>query len=211
MKYKDIHDIKPKNNGTAKMFNNPYLEKLTASNAVIPIMMLVLFGFGFLYWGVEHSLLVPNQIILMIIAGLFSWTLFEYLAHRYFYHMMPTNNVKGWIQYNMHGVHHEYPKDKSRLAMPPLAITALAFLFLSTFKLIFGDFTYAFTPGFIFGYAVYLSVHYIVHAFQPPQNAFKVWWINHSIHHYKDPDVAYGVSSPFWDYIFGTLPKKKLN
>ena len=30
------------------------------------------------------------------------------------------------------------------------------------------------------------------------------------LHHYADDDeVLYGVSSPLWDYIFGTVPKKK--
>ena len=71
------------------------------------------------------------------------------------------------------------------------------------------DFAYGFTAGFLFGYAAYLFVHYLVHALQPPQNALKVLWVNHAIHHYKNPDVAYGVTTPFWDFVFRTLPKKK--
>jgi sterol desaturase/sphingolipid hydroxylase (fatty acid hydroxylase superfamily) len=93
--------------------------------------------------------------------------------------------------------------------MPPAVIIIAAFLFLYGFKLVLGDLTYAFTPGFMAGYAGYLSVHYIVHAYQPPKNMFKTLWINHSIHHYKDPDVAFGVSSPLWDHVFRTLPKRK--
>jgi sterol desaturase/sphingolipid hydroxylase (fatty acid hydroxylase superfamily) len=162
-----------------------------------------------MYWGTSLTSISAIQFISLTIAGLLSWTLFEYLMHRYLYHMLPTNKIKGYIQYNMHGVHHEFPKDKGRLAMPPLAIIPIAFLFLYAFKLVMGDFTYAFTPGFLFGYAGYLCVHYIVHAYQPPKNAFRVLWINHSIHHYKDPDVAFGVSSPLWDHVFRTLPRKK--
>jgi sterol desaturase/sphingolipid hydroxylase (fatty acid hydroxylase superfamily) len=209
MKYKAIHDIEPKNNGTAKMFNNPLLEKLTITHTTIPISILVLFGIGSLYWGTQHTLLGTGQYAVLVFTGILFWTLFEYLMHKYFYHMLPTNNIKGWIQYNMHGIHHEYPKDKSRLAMPPLMLIVIAFLFLFLFKLIMGDFTYGFTPGFLFGYAGYLCVHYMVHAFKPPKNAFKVLWINHAIHHYKDPDVAFGVSSPLWDHVFRSLPKKK--
>ncbi|MEL6652049.1 MAG: fatty acid hydroxylase, partial [Bacteroidota bacterium] len=26
-------------------------------------------------------------------------------------------------------------------------------------------------------------------------------------HHYKDDTVAFGVSSPLWDYVFRTMPK----
>ncbi len=209
MNYKAIHDIKPKNDKAAKMFENPILDKLTNSHASIPISLLVVFGIGFLYWGTQHTGLTSSQYLILAPSGLLVWSLFEYLMHKHFYHMLPTNKLKGWIQYNMHGLHHEYPKDKTRLAMPPLAIIVIAFMFLFVFKLIMGEAAYAFTPGFLFGYAGYLCVHYIVHAFQPPKNAFKVLWVNHGIHHYKDPDAAFGVSSPLWDYIFRTLPKKK--
>lgn len=70
-----------------------------------------------------------------------------------------------------------------------------------------GELSWYFLPGFLVGYASYLGVHYIVHAFQPPKNFLKVLWVNHAIHHYKDPDVAFGVSTPIWDYVFGTAPK----
>lgn len=209
MKYKAIHDIIPKKDTAGKMFENPILDKLTNSHAFIPIAMLILFGIGFLYWGTQNTLLETGQFVVLVLVGILSWTLFEYLMHKYLYHMLPTNNIKGWIQYNMHGLHHEYPKDKSRLAMPPLLIVVIAFLFLFVFKLFMGEFTYGFAPGFLFGYAGYLCVHYIVHAFKPPKNSFKVLWVNHAIHHYKDPDVAFGVSSPLWDHVFRTLPKKK--
>jgi len=209
MKYKAIHDIKPSTAKSGKMFENPVLDKLTTSHASIPITMLVLFAIGFLYWGLQHSSVTVNQSLIFVPIGILSWTLFEYVMHRYLYHMMPTNNLKGWIQYNMHGVHHEFPKDKGRLAMPPLALIVIAFMFLFVFMLPMGDLTYVFTPGFLIGYAGYLSVHYIVHAYPPPKNSFKVLWVNHSIHHYKDPDIAFGVSSPLWDVVFSTMPKKK--
>lgn len=209
MKYKAIHDIKPRNDKAAKMFENPVLDKLTSSHTSIPISMLVLFGIAFLYWGTQHTLLNIVQYTWLVLSGIFAWTLFEYLMHKHLYHMLPSNKLKGWIQYNMHGLHHEYPKDKGRLAMPPIAIIIIAFMFLGLFRLIMGDYAFGFTPGFLFGYAGYLSVHFIVHAYAPPKNVFKTLWINHSIHHYKDPDVAFGVSSPLWDIVFGTLPKKK--
>ena len=211
MKYKAIHDIKPSNAKAGKMFENPVMDKLTTSHASIPISMLVLFGFGFLYWGLYKSLITASSALIFLPTGILAWTLFEYLMHKYFYHMLPTNSIKGWIQYNMHGLHHEFPKDKGRLAMPPLLIIPIAFMFLYIFWLMIGDLSYAFTPGFLIGYAGYLCVHYIVHAFPPPKNFFKTLWINHGIHHYKDPDVAFGVSSPLWDHVFGSLPKKKSN
>jgi len=209
MRYKAIHDIKPSNSKAGKMFENPVMDKLTTSHASIPISMLILFGIGFLFWGIQNAYISTGGALVFVPVGIITWTLFEYLMHKYFYHMLPTNNIKGWIQYHMHGLHHEYPKDKGRLAMPPLLIIPIAFSFLYFFMLFMGDLTYAFTPGFLVGYSGYLCVHYIVHAYQPPNNTFKVLWINHSIHHYKDPDVAFGVSTTVWDHVFGTMPKKK--
>jgi sterol desaturase/sphingolipid hydroxylase (fatty acid hydroxylase superfamily) len=29
----------------------------------------------------------------------------------------------------------------------------------------------------------------------------------HMRHHFQDHDRGYGVSAPFWDYVFGTAPK----
>jgi len=33
--------------------------------------------------------------------------------------------------------------------------------------------------------------------------------MDHAIHHYKYPEKAFGVSSPLWDFVFGTLPRTK--
>ncbi len=209
MEYLAIKDIKPKNDKAARMFKNPVLDKFTHAHVAIPISMLVLFGIGFMIWGIFYTTLTTIQYAYLVPSGMLFFTLFEYLIHRFMYHLEPTTKLRGWIQYNFHGLHHEYPKDKTRLAMPPVGIIVLAFLFLSVFRLIMGDYAFGFTPGFLVGYASYLSVHFIVHAFAPPKNIFKELWINHSIHHYKDPDVAFGVSSPLWDYVFGTMPKKR--
>ena len=89
-----------------------------------------------------------------------------------------------------------------------LDLLVLSSFFFFLFKLIMGNFAFAFLPGFVVGYAAYLWVHYMVHAFQPPKNFFKILWVHHGIHHYKDQENAFGVSSPFWDVIFGTMPKK---
>jgi hypothetical protein len=104
-----------------------------------------------------------------------------------------------------HGVHHDYPKDKSRLAMPPILSLILATLFFLIFRSLMGDYVFGFLAGFLMGYTVYLAIHYSIHAFQVPGNFLKTLWHHHSIHHYREPDRAFGVSSPFWDMVFGTM------
>ncbi len=209
MDYLSIHEIKPKHQGSKQMFKNPVLEKLTRSHISIPITTLFILSAWFIYLGTVRSALTMQLYVIYILIGVLSFTFFEYMMHRFLYHMIPTSNLKGMIQYNIHGVHHEFPNDKSRLAMPPVVIFIFAFVLLYAFRFLMGDIAYAFTPGFMIGYSGYLTVHYLVHAYQPPKNIFKSLWINHSIHHYKDPNAAFGVSSPLWDYVFQTIPKRK--
>jgi sterol desaturase/sphingolipid hydroxylase (fatty acid hydroxylase superfamily) len=130
------------------------------------------------------------------------------MVHRHVFHLKPYTQLRAKLQYTMHGVHHEFPKDKDRLAMPPLVSITLSTILLLLFKVVMGDFVFAFLPGFLVGYALYLSVHYMVHAYAPPKNFFKALWVNHSVHHYKDGEVVFGVSSPLWDYVYGTMKLK---
>ena len=205
----EVNTIKPKNEGTAKLFDNPLLEKLTRTHISVPLTILNGAALFVLYWGLAEKGLLVWQIILLFIGGFLAFTLLEYIIHRHVFHMLPDTKIKADIQYKVHGVHHDFPKDKDRLAMPPLVSAVLSFLFFLFFRFLMGDYAYGFLPGFLFGYTSYLFVHYIVHAWQPPNNIFRELWIHHGIHHYKDHERAYGVSSPLWDFVFRTMPKRK--
>lgn len=199
------NDIKPQNKGTKQLFQNPILEKLTRTHISVPLIIFFSYAGALLYWSITHTDLTPLTTTLLFVAGLLAFTWVEYNVHRYVFHMAPSTPRKEKMQYTMHGVHHEFPKDKDRLAMPPLLSITLATILLGVFRLILGDFVFAFLPGFLVGYAMYLSVHYMVHAFQPPKNFLKALWVNHGVHHYKNGEVVFGVSSPLWDYIYGTM------
>ncbi|MCL6261634.1 sterol desaturase family protein [Aquiflexum sp. TKW24L] len=200
---------RPDNTGSAHMFENPLLEKLSRTHILVPITMFFLVSAICLYSAVTITNIKFGIGILVLLSGIFAFTFVEYMMHKHFFHMEPDTPVKDKLQYSVHGVHHDYPKDKDRLAMPPLISLAYVLIFYAVFHLIMGDYTLYFLPGFLFGYSAYLGVHYTVHAFQPPKNFLKILWVNHAVHHYKDPDVAFGVSSPLWDYILGTMPKKE--
>ncbi|MFD2200223.1 sterol desaturase family protein [Shivajiella indica] len=200
---------RPDNNGSAQMFQNPILERLTRTHISIPISLWFVIGTVSFYFAVTNTDIPLGIGLGVLLLGILGFTLVEYLMHRYFYHMEPDSPIKDKVQYNVHGVHHDYPKDKDRLTMPPFISIAYAIIFYYAFTFLMGDYGLFFLPGFMIGYSAYLAVHYIVHAYQPPKNFFKYLWVNHAIHHYKDPDVAYGVSSPLWDFVFGTMPKKE--
>jgi sterol desaturase/sphingolipid hydroxylase (fatty acid hydroxylase superfamily) len=162
-----------------------------------------------MYYGVVTTSIPLGLGLAFSVLGLLAFTFVEYMMHKHFFHMEPDTPLKDKLQYNVHGVHHDYPKDKDRLAMPPFVSAAYAAILYLVFTLLMGDFALYFLPGFLLGYSGYLGVHYVVHVYNPPKNFLKVLWVNHAIHHYKNPDSAFGVSSPLWDYLLGTLPKKE--
>jgi len=202
-------EVKPRNKGTKQLFNNPLVEKLSRTHIAVPLIIFFVYSSALLYWSITHTSLSVLTTIGMFLLGMIAFTWVEYNLHRHVFHMKTFNEGRLKFQYTVHGVHHEFPRDKDRLAMPPLLSVTLSTILLLIFRVILGDFVFSFLPGFLVGYAGYLSIHYMVHTAQPPKNFLKVLWINHSIHHYKDGEMVFGVSSPLWDYIYGTMVKNK--
>jgi sterol desaturase/sphingolipid hydroxylase (fatty acid hydroxylase superfamily) len=195
-------------NTKGKLFNNRFLEALTKTSFTItfvfyPLIVLSLILVNFFYTDISFRLS-----IILFILGLFSWTLFEYLMHRYLFHFI---SEKKWIQkfhYVIHGIHHDYPHDEERLFMPPVPGVLIAGVLLGVLFLIMRDAAFVFEAGMLSGYLIYVYIHYMVHAKRPVRR-FRFLWTHHAKHHYAHPDKAYGVSSPIWDYVFGTMPPKK--
>lgn len=190
------------------IFSNPVLEHLTRTHIAVPLVIFYGLSIFLIGYGIVNTAVPVWQFAALFIFGALLFTLIEYMVHKNVFHMEPSTEMRRKIAYNFHGVHHDYPKDKTRLAMPPIVSVVLATVLFFGIYFVIGDYTFGFLPGFISGYASYLCVHYIVHAYRPPNNIFKTLWVHHGIHHYKDDTVAFGVSSPLWDWVFGTMPKR---
>ncbi len=199
--------------GEARIFQNPLLERLSKTNPVQNI-----FVYGTAITLLIAYALVEVEIRGLILLGLFLlgtlfWTLSEYLLHRFLFHWVSDSRFVQRFHFVMHGSHHEFPRDKSRLLMPPvpgLIMATLLFLFFYAVFNLFGIswLTYGFFAGFFSGYLMYSFVHRAIHTKRPPKR-FKHLWLHHNLHHFKHPDKAFGVSNRFWDKVFGTMPPRK--
>ena len=199
---------KIKNKGQARLFRNDYMEMMTKTHPVVVYTMYFPVIAFMLYYGAAHKAIAPWTEFLLFLSGTLVWTLFEYIMHRYLFHMYVESPRAKKIVYTMHGVHHEYPRDKERLFMPPVPSLILAVIIFSSMYFMMGWKALSFFPGFLFGYICYGSMHYAIHAFAPPK-FMKALWRNHHLHHYKAPEKGFGVSSVLWDVVFGTVPKKE--
>ena len=201
--------VRPKHKGSAQLFQNPVLERLSHTHIAWPVGIFFTMTLLSLYYGFTHGFLSALSALGLFMGGWFLFTYVEYAMHRYLYHVPATTPKRAKFQYTMHGVHHEFPKDKTRLAMPPIITVFVASLLFFVFRLVFGTWAFGVLAGFTFGYATYLFVHYAIHAYAPPKNFLKVWWTHHSQHHYRQDEVAFGVSSTLWDRLIGTMPKPR--
>lgn len=203
-----------KNKGQARLFENPFLESLTKTRPWVIYILYIPACLYMLYYAHSSLGFSTGTVAAVFFFAFFFWTLFEYFAHRYIFHFEPKSKMGQRIVYIFHGNHHEYPRDRMRLFMPPVPSIILAsVIFIAiwySLKFIIGDprYTFMFFPGFMIGYLAYVSMHYAIHAFAPPKY-LKALWRNHHLHHYKYPEKGFGVSSTFWDMIFRTVPDKK--
>jgi len=200
MKFEKIY-----NKGQARIFQNQTLEFLTKTHPVIIWSMYLPVIIGMPLYGTGKMHFSGTTGLLIMAGGVFFWTLFEYIAHRYLFHMVSETESGKRLTYIIHGNHHEYPRDRERLFMPPIPSLLISSALFGICYLLINDYAFSFFPGFLLGYLLYGSMHYAIHAYNPPFKWMKPLWRNHHLHHYKDEDKGFGVSSTLWDRIFGTM------
>jgi len=190
-----------------KLFDNKILEFLTKTHPVVIDLMYLSLGTFFIVFYYNHYSHNISNIVLLFFAGFFSWTLAEYLMHRFLYHKLGDASFSSGIQYLFHGIHHEYPNDKDRIVLPVIPSLLFASVFFGLFYLLMGNYAFVYSTGFLIGYVCYMNIHYLVHK-KPIPKKYNFWWTFHNIHHFQQHDRAFGVTSPLWDIVFGTMPEK---
>ncbi|KAG8528949.1 uncharacterized protein KY384_006638 [Bacidia gigantensis] len=196
-----------KGGASAPLFGN-FLEPLSLTPWwVVPLIWLPCVAYG--TWVANQGFNTPIQTAAYWILGLCIWTLVEYGLHRGLFHVdkyLPDNRVGITGHFLLHGIHHYLPMDKYRLVMPPALFVVLATPFLKLSHTIFYYDWYAATAVFcggIFGYICYDETHYFLHHKQLPAY-YKQLKKYHLQHHYADYENGFGVTSRFWDTVFGT-------
>jgi sterol desaturase/sphingolipid hydroxylase (fatty acid hydroxylase superfamily) len=195
--------------GEIRLFRNPLLERLSK---ISPLTVLAVY-LPLIIFSVWKSFAIGipvSAFVALFLSGLAVWTLFEYFFHRYIFHFTPRGKFQARVSFLFHGVHHQYPNDKKRLVMP-IALSLLIGVLLFALSLpLFGTKIWAYAAGFAVGYLAYDMTHYSIHHIKRPQAKwFKNLRKSHLDHHFRDSSKGYGVSSSFWDRVFGTPQAQK--
>jgi sterol desaturase/sphingolipid hydroxylase (fatty acid hydroxylase superfamily) len=193
------------------MFESDFIDLFSRTHwSVVPIMWVPV---SLLMLGYSAFRTPTGVLFTLALAalGFVSWTLTEYWLHRLFFHWQPPGKFGERMHFLVHGVHHQWPKDKYRLVMPPAVSIALYFVFLAVFFPLFGpELVWSFHAGFVLGYVFYDCTHYWLHHYNPKSK----YWIrlkkNHMLHHFEDHDSRFCVSNMVWDKVFGTVGQRRL-
>jgi sterol desaturase/sphingolipid hydroxylase (fatty acid hydroxylase superfamily) len=184
-----------------RMFKSSLVESLSKVHFLVPLFIFVPAIIFFTYLAFTNDISLA-AFALFFLIGIAVWTATEYLLHRFIFHYHPTSTFGQRIHFIFHGVHHDYPRDKKRLVMPPSASIPLATLFYFLFSLFLQQKQlYAFFPGFLLGYLVYDMLHYAMHHYNFKSGLMKKIKQHHMLHHYQNPEKGFGVSSALWDEI----------
>jgi sterol desaturase/sphingolipid hydroxylase (fatty acid hydroxylase superfamily) len=197
------HDWTRPQPGSPRMFDQDFIEWFTTVNpwtlpaVYVPAAMLT-------FWlGVRSGFSVGASIGLFIV-GVFLWTLLEYLIHRFSFHLTPRGRLTMILAYLIHGVHHAYPEDHRRWVTPPSLSLPIALALYFGSRLVLGPYVNPIGAGVAIGYMLYDLTHYYVHRGPLKSRVGRFLRMYHMQHHYAMPERHYGVSSPFWDYVFRT-------
>lgn len=193
-------------NESVRMFENDFLEACSHIHPLTIPAVWIPVTIGLTWLSVYHRGLGTMSFIGLFAFGMLLWTFAEYVLHRYVFHYEPKSEWGKRLHFLLHGVHHDYPNDATRLVMPLGISVPLAAMFYFLFVTLFGgQYGPAVLAGFIVGYIGYDMIHYATHHLQM-RGPIGAWLKKHHLrHHYMDDGYGYGVSTPLWDHVFGTI------
>jgi len=186
------------------MFESALLERYSRAHPLTPAFLYVPVVVTAVSLAVAGGVPV-GRLVAELVVGYLLWTVFEYWAHRLFFHLEVIGPKTERLRFLIHGVHHDYPWDEGRLVIPPGASLVLCVLVFAAFRAVLGNVAmYGPFAGFVLGYIWYDELHWYVHTHQPKTRFGRWLRREHYLHHFKDPTSRFGVSCPWLDYVFGT-------
>ncbi len=172
------------------------------------------FIFGILAFGITFiSLHFHPRSLLSTLAllslGVIFWTPTEYVLHRFVFHLTQVKEPWKTMASGLHMAHHRNVQTQDLIIAPPgvaVIFSTLIYLFSLLFTQSFAI-SALLISGLFIGYIFYEWAHFSAHRYHPKNKIAAYLKQYHLMHHFKYPNRVFGVTNPFWDWIFGTYSK----
>ena len=142
--------------------------------------------------------------LVSLFTGIVAWTFAEYMLHRFLGH---EHKGKNFFKAE-HSVHHSvanYFAPTYKKLIAAVIVAGVLLFILSLFIPILN--AAAFVVGFVGMYSLYEITHFRYHASKPLVKPFIILRKHHFYHHFHNPKKNHGVTTRFWDRVFGTFVK----
>jgi len=172
-----------------KVVRSPHLLEVFASYGSVACLLsfMCVHGFG-MSW---------LRLLSLFCGGVIIYTFLEYWFHRFFLHEVLSK---------AHNNHHEKPRNLRIIATPIIPVQLYDFaVVLLLIQLVGRETAYGLNTGIAIGQCIMDTVHILFHS------KYRPWFLEsarsyHLYHHFVDDDLAHGLTTSFWDLIFGTFP-----
>ena len=198
-----VHDWSNPQRGRPRLFEQDLLEAVTCAHPALLAAIYIPASLCSL-WLARRAGLPAPVVIGCAGGGLLVWTLLEYLFHRFSFHFTPRSRVGVIFAYLIHGVHHAFPDDNRRWVMPPIVTVPIAALLIAAGYWLVAGYVWPIGAGIMLGYLWYDVLHYLIHRGPMKWGPLQALRTHHLQHHYAAPEGKFGVSTTFWDHLFGT-------
>ncbi len=136
-----------------------------------------------------------------VIAGILTWSLAEYVLHRFLGHELKTNIRFKKEHLKHHFLENYFAPTKIKALIAVIVVFAT---WMITTPLLGFEIACVYSLSFTVFYLYYEFVHRSLHVKQP-KSRWGFFLRQHHLHHHQKGIVAnYGVTSPLWDVVFRT-------
>ncbi|HVB89142.1 MAG TPA: sterol desaturase family protein [Beijerinckiaceae bacterium] len=190
-----------KTNEAARIFESDLLEAVSRAHPVLNTAVGVFLA-GFCASRVNFAALGLFAAAATVAAVVFGWTLIEYAMHRFVFHWTPKNALAARVMYLVHAYHHDHPNESSRNMFPlAMSLPFALLVWLAMWTLMPREFSLLAFAVLVLMFTIYDLVHYLHHM---PTKFMPELRRRHMLHHFRDHDANFGVTSSLWDRVFRT-------
>jgi 4-hydroxysphinganine ceramide fatty acyl 2-hydroxylase len=140
----------------------------------------------------------------LVLLGMAAWSLAEYLMHRFAMHAAKGRGLAS-REHLRHHAERDSVLESWYVAWTGVVLVGLGMGGLATWGL--GSVGWALGAGWVAAYGAYDWIHWRAHR-RPIANPYERFVRRHHFHHHFGRPLAnHGVTTPFWDMVFGTYER----